>query len=73
MYGVLHFGRLIKSTKRKHTNSPTPKIIRLTKSAGKIMMIIFFDRKILVYQYQKYEVYLSSQLEAVSPRTTVIG
>ena len=35
----------------KNTNSAPPKKIQQTKSAGKVMMIIFFDNKGTIYQH----------------------
>lgn len=60
---VHHYDPLTKSATSvwKHTDSPPPKKIRQTKSAGKVMMIIFFDHKGVIYQH------------AVPPKTTVNG
>ena len=36
---------------RKHTHFLPPKRMRQTKSAGKVMMIIYFDYKGVIYHY----------------------
>ena len=50
---VHHFDFFTKSTTNvwKYTDSPTPKKIRQTKFADKVMMIIIFDHKGVICQH----------------------
>jgi hypothetical protein len=38
----------MESMQGKHTTSPTPKMFRVEKSAGKVMATVFWDEKVLL-------------------------